>query len=296
MIGTYMDLRQLQTFVAAAETLNFTRTARKLGRTQANVTQQVQQLEKSLRTRLFERLGKGIALTDAGLLLLPRARHILAQVRDTASAIEKTAGALTIGAAESLCISRLPRILQAYRAAHPDVLLTITLLDCNAYLNSLDSNSVDIVFALGERLASKEHVAVATVKEPLAVCVSPNHELAAKKRIRYGDFAGQALLLTEEGCHYRGAFLDTLRAGSVLPRFAMEASSVHAIKQAAIYNLGVCALPHVAVADALDSGALVRLPYRGGRNNLVTQVLRRRDKWLSPALAGLLATLADTGL
>lgn len=291
-----MDLRQLQTFVAAAETMNFTRTAGRLGRTQANVTQQIQQLEKKLRTRLFERLGKSVALTDAGRLFLPRARQILSQVRDAEAAMEKAAGAITIGAAESLCIYRVPRILQAYRAAHPEVQITVKMLDCNQYLSSLNDNNADIVFALGDKLSSREHVVVAACREPIAVCSSPEHELAAKKRIRSGDFDKQALLLTGEGCQYREAFLDTLRAGGVLPRIAMETGSVHAIKQAAIHNLGICALPLVAVADALDSGSLVRLAYRGVRRDMMTQVLHHRDKWLSPALAGLLETLGETGL
>ena len=73
-----MEMHQLRYFVAVAETANFTRAAERCHVSQPSLSQQVAKLEKRLHQRLFDRLGRRAVLTDAGRLLLDRARLILA--------------------------------------------------------------------------------------------------------------------------------------------------------------------------------------------------------------------------
>lgn len=283
-----MDIRQLQVFAVAGGTRNFTRAARTLGCSQANVTQQIQQLEKELSVRLFERLGKKTSLTHAGELLLRHAEGILASVEGAKAAVRDSGETLVIGAAESLCAYRLPAVLGKFQARFPAVRTIITLLDCADYLSSLENNRVDVLFALGARLKAPGCRVVATRVEKVVVCARPGHPLTRGGWVQPRDFADQPVLLTGEGCCYRAAFLRHLESYYVYPPVAMETNSVHALKQAALSGIGVGVLPDMAVAGELERGALAPLRVRGIKWNIVSQIVRHKDKWLSPALTGLL--------
>src|SRR5215472_2311176 len=121
-----MELRQLSMFKMLATTLSFTRTASALGYVQSNITTQIQALEEELGTPLVDRLGKQIALTDAGQRFLPYAEQILTLVEEGRMIVAGTGepmGTLTMSAPESLCTYRLPQLLSAFQSRYPQVRL-----------------------------------------------------------------------------------------------------------------------------------------------------------------------------
>lgn len=283
-----MDIRQLRTFSESCRTLNFTRTANVLGCSQANVTMQIQQLERELGVRLFERLGKQLSLTDSGGTLLRYAEKAIACVDAAKAAVQDSTHVLTIGAAESLCVYRLPEILKKYRALYPEVQIIMKLLICDEYVSSLESNSVDILFSLGFKLNAPNCRIVGTRKEPVVVCAHPEHPLTRRASIGAKDFAKAPLLLTGEHCCYRNAFLRYLESEYIYPTLAMETYSIQALKQAAIQGIGICVLPKMAVSEELERKTLVPLPVKGINWGIVSQVAYHKDKWLSPGVQGLL--------
>ena len=101
-----MEIRQLITFRAVAQTLSFSRAATQLNYAQSTVSAQIQGLEEELGVALFDRLGKSVALTDAGQRLLGYAEKML-NLADEALAVVSNAdiqtGPLTISAPETLC-------------------------------------------------------------------------------------------------------------------------------------------------------------------------------------------------
>ena len=99
-----MELRQLEIFQAAAQTLNFTKAADRLGYAQSNITKQIQLLESELEVRLFDRLGKSVYLTEEGRILLDHTLSILREVNSARDAVNpaKFKGILHVGAAESI--------------------------------------------------------------------------------------------------------------------------------------------------------------------------------------------------
>ena len=86
-----MELHQLRYFVATAESGSVSRAAERCFVAQPSLSQQLKKLEQSLGTTLFDRLGRGLVLTDAGRALLPRARRILAEVRTTEANLQQEA-------------------------------------------------------------------------------------------------------------------------------------------------------------------------------------------------------------
>src|SRR5262249_11333218 len=97
-----MEMHQLRYFVAVARSGSFSRAAERCHVSQPSLSQQIQKLERSLRQRLFDRMGRRVLLTDAGRLLLERAEAILATVDDAErrlrDADDSQGGRLRIGA------------------------------------------------------------------------------------------------------------------------------------------------------------------------------------------------------
>src|SRR4051794_25715284 len=113
-----MDLRQLKTFRAVADSLSFTRAADALDYAQSSVTAQIRALEDELGVRLFDRLGRRVALTEAGLRLLAYADKMLDLADEAAHAIaegDEPSGQLIIAAPETLSTYRLPPLLKQFR-------------------------------------------------------------------------------------------------------------------------------------------------------------------------------------
>ena len=286
-----MDIRQLHIFRESCRTMNFTQTATVLGCSQANVTMQIQLLEKELGVRLFERLGRRLSLTSAGAKLVHYAERAIACIDEAKAAVQDSSQTLVIGAAESLCLYRLPDLLERYRASYPDVQVIIKLLDCDEYIPGLENNTIDILFALGSRLDAANCHIVGTRKEPVSICACPSHPLARKRRLQAADFEKWPVLLTGKGCCYRNTFLRHLESAYIYPTIALETNSIQALKQATAQGIGVCALPHMAVTDEIERGVLVSLPLKGIDWGIVSQTAYHKDKWLSPALAGFLDLL-----
>src|SRR6516165_11851923 len=123
-----MEMHQLRYFVAIARTGSFSRAAEQCFVSQPSLSQQIQKLEKSLGQRLFDRLGRRAALTDAGRLLLERAEAILETVDDVQRRLrddDPQGGSLSVGAIPTIAPYLLPRILPAFLKKYPRVEMTI---------------------------------------------------------------------------------------------------------------------------------------------------------------------------
>ncbi|WP_346354349.1 LysR family transcriptional regulator [Azotosporobacter soli] len=285
-----MELRQLQIFCASAQTLNFTKAGAKLGYAQSNITSQIRQLEDELQIKLFERLGRGIQLTSEGKSFLQNAEKIL-QLCERAKeefSPDVYRGTIQIGAAETLCVYRLPQILTTYRKQHPLVEIRIHTESCETLSARLKSNDIDAALVLTDQISAPDFIVNTLHEERMAIVASPLHKLAAKETILPQDFSGASLILTSPGCGYRPLILSMLKEYDVKPSSIMELSSVGAIKECTICNLGLSILPKIAVQNELARGQLVELHWGGPAFPVKTQLLYHREKWLTPALRAFL--------
>src|ERR1044071_9889102 len=87
-----MDVRDLQIFLSVAKHLNYTRAAEEVNLSQPSVSVRMRELERDLGTKLLEQLGKRVALTEAGQLLVPYATRLIAVMGDARQAIEDLQG------------------------------------------------------------------------------------------------------------------------------------------------------------------------------------------------------------
>jgi DNA-binding transcriptional LysR family regulator len=124
-----LEIRHLRTFLAVARHLSFNKAAKELHYAQSSVSAQIQSLEEELNVKLFDRLGRGILLTEAGERLEPYARKMLDLSEETLSDIAgemMPRGRLIIRVPESMAICHLPAAVARFHEQFPEVQLTFT--------------------------------------------------------------------------------------------------------------------------------------------------------------------------
>lgn len=291
-----MDFRQLNTFLTIGKLQSFTAAANELGYAQSTITTQIKTLEEELGVKLFDRIGKNISLTHEGRKLLPYAKQMIKLSSDIKNVVfheEKPSGTLTIGAAESLCVIRLPEILKEYRRLYPDVEVSLKFGSCADFRHFLKDSIIDVAFSLGRKIESEDFISEIEIDEPMLLLAYPGHHLIGKESVFPKDIEDEPLILTETGCSYRAAFENILSEYNVKSNLVLETGSVQAIKQFTMSGLGITLLPKVSVEDEVKSGKLIPLNWKGPDFGVISQVIYHKDKWISPALSAFLKLAKD---
>src|SRR6185369_3639435 len=122
-----LSLDELEIFRCVAREGGVLRAASRLHRVPSNVTTRIKQLEERLGVRLFQRQGRGLALTGSGQTLLGHADRLLRMAEEAEQDLRTgtVRGALRLGSLESAAAARLPQLLSAFHAAHPDVAIEL---------------------------------------------------------------------------------------------------------------------------------------------------------------------------
>lgn len=274
-----MELRQVETFRAVAEELSFSRAAAKLGYVQSSVSAQVGALEQELGVPLFDRLGRRIALTDAGEVMFAYSGKLLALAEQTREAVVdagvgsgEVTGSLTVSAPETLLTYRLPKLLALFHERYPKVRLSVRPSAIGQLVGSarkaVEEGRVDVAFVLDEPLSERGRpadLAVETlIAEDVTVIAPVSHALTSSPAVVPQDLRGETVLLPEapeSGCAYRGQFERQLGSVGVVPPETMEFQSIEAVKQCVAAGMGVSVLPSVAVSTELKAGTLATLQW-----------------------------------
>ncbi|MFN3523767.1 MAG: LysR substrate-binding domain-containing protein [Phenylobacterium sp.] len=233
-----LDLDLLRTFVAVFEAGGFTRAAALLGRTQPAVSLQVQRLEEQLGTSLFDRGGRGVALTTEGAALLPQARRLLRLHDEIAASLGQgeLEGEVRFGAPEDIATSHLPAILGAFARSHPRIRLSVT---CDYTANLLDQMSRGLLdLALVKREPLGPDLGISVWREPL-VWAALEADFAAQRPL--------PLIVAPAPDIYRKRALAALDAAGVAFRPAFTSPSLAGQLAALRAGLGVGVLPEAMV-------------------------------------------------
>lgn len=252
-----MEIHQLTYFVAAAEAGSMTLAARRCRVAQPSLSQQIRKLEDTLGVRLFDRMGRGVVLTDAGRALLPRARRILGEVRETRDNLRAEAehgpGRLAIGAIPTIAPFLLPRVLADLRQRSPGCELVVREDFTASLVEAVVNHELDVAITstpIDHELIETEVVG----REALLVVTPSEHPLAAVGRITLGDLREQATVsLHEMHClgEQIGAFC--ARAG-VRPDVVCRSTQLATVIEMVRLGLGVSLVPQMAAAHHTDRG------------------------------------------
>lgn len=277
-----LEIKHLFTFLTAAKTLNFTQTARMLDYAQSSITAQIKSLEEELGTPLFERLGKRIFLTEAGLQLKYYAEKMIKldkEMRDTVAGENELKPILTIGAQESQCTYRLPVILQKFKQLYPHVELIFKPVHTSEIAkNLLQTDTLDLAFITDTRKVVSTIHTETLLEEELVLVASPTHHLHRKEKLTLEEIVKETILLTEKGCSYRTQFESKFHQEGIYPDQVIEFVSIEAIKQCAIAGLGIALLPRMVVEKEINNESLLQLPISLALNQIFTEMAWHKDK------------------
>lgn len=299
-----MEIHQLRYFVAAAEAGSMTLAARRCHVAQPSLSQQVRKLEEGLGVQLFDRVGRGVVPTEAGRALLPRARRILGEVRETQenlrSEVEHGPGRLSIGAIPTIAPYLLPPVLAELRRRSPGCELTVREDLTDHLVEAVVDHELDVAVTstpIDHDLVQTEVVG----REALLVVTPRAHPLAATGRITLADLREQATVsLHEMHClgEQIGAFC--ARAG-VRPDVVCRTTQLATVLEFVRLGLGVSLVPAMAAAGD-RSGERAYLPLASRQPTreiaLVWRVGRSRPvaaRGLAELLGAELARLSDAG-
>ena len=282
-----MELKYLNTVKMILETGSFQEAARRLHYTQSTVTFQVQQLEKELNVKLFEKLGRRMALTQAGREVLPYMDGVLdaaAALLDYGKRETELKGTLTVGFLESLLIYKTPRILREFRKKAPDVQLSLRIANCYEIVAAIASGAVDIGLHYNVTKQSPAVVTEPLALQPQALVASP--ELSEKERdfISPGQTKETALIYREEMSVFSRVFNEYLLRRNIKVKQTIQVQSIEAIKLCVAVNLGVAFLPRCAVENELRDGRLIELDTEIEGGTVRAMLSYHKNKWMSPAM------------
>lgn len=288
-----MNLKNLETFLTLSKIKNFTKTAETLNYAQSNVTMQIKQLEEELQVKLFERLGKSVVLTEEGNQLIPYAKRYLSlslEIHDLYATHKKQK--IVIGASESLSIAKLPYILSQYKKSHPEVELSLQLIDANEIAPMLLDNIVDIVLALDTPILNPALSTCFEHWEPVHLYASPEYAIVKKDNVTINDLNELPMILTKPLCCYRKQLEQDLIKSNVQPKIILETSSVQVIKETTLHGLGVCLLPQFLVEKELNNHQLYELAFPTDYH-ISAQLIHHKNKWISPILSDFMNTVKE---
>jgi LysR family transcriptional regulator, transcription activator of glutamate synthase operon len=287
-----MDLRQLRYLVALAEERHFTRAAARVHVAQPALSQQIRRLEDELGLPLVDRTTRRVALTDAGELLVDRARRALSEVDAARAELAELAGVRTgqvvIGAMQSLGPFDLTALLAAFHARHPGVELSVSEEVSDTLLQRVRADAVDVAFlSLTERVGHEGLEVQPLATEPLVVLLSAEHRHASRPSLRISDLVDERFITFREGASLRRIILTAARDAGFEPQIAFETNEVERARAMAARGLGVTIVPE---SDAHGHGPdLAAIPLERPALTRDITLVWRRDRRLTPAASAFLA-------
>lgn len=258
-----MEIHQLRYFVACAEAGSMTLAAKRSHVSQPSLSQQIKKLEGTLRVTLFDRLGKGIGLTDAGRALLPRARRILAELDDThdnlRAQVESGETALSIGAIPTIAPYLLPPVLARLRREFPKCVLRVREDLTVHMVEGVASGELDV--AITSTPIEHDRIDVEVVgSEPLLVVTPSKHPLAGLSNITHADLREQATITLHE-MHCLGEQIGAFCARTRLrPDVVCKTTQLSTVLELVRLGLGVSLIPAMAAACD-DARSRVYVPF-----------------------------------
>lgn len=290
-----VTFRQLQIFIAVADRGSTTAAAGDLALSQSATSAALNELESVLGTRLFDRVGKRLALNDSGRTLLPQARLLV----EGAQSLEGRFGTpatgspfrLQVGASTTIGNYVLPPLLASFLGPQTGGRLELRIGNTREVAAAVAAFSVDIGFIEGPSHEPQMRT-LPFMDDELVIVASPRHPLArtaGRGKVNAAALRDAAWLLREPGSGTREAVEQALEPHLSRLESAVELGSAEAIKLAAAEGLGLACLSRRVVADfvTLRRLAILRttLPVLRRAFNMILH----EQKFVTPAMEAFIA-------
>ncbi|MGU3412101.1 transcriptional regulator CynR [Enterobacteriaceae bacterium C34A] len=290
-----MILRYIHYFLAVAERGSFTRAAAALYISQPALSQQIRLLEQTLGVALFDRTGRSIRLTDAGLVFQQHARQALNALEAGARAVhdveDLSRGHLRLGVTPTYTPWLVGPLLAAFRQRYPAIALTLSEATQEQIEQQLLNDELDIGLGFAGDHAA-ELTATPVLRESLVVMVSKTHELAQYQQIPLSDLAEQPLVLLDKSFATRVDIDSQCRRQGLRLNIAMETNTLGAITEMISRTPLATILPDTLAHSRNDLCAMSLSPPLSERTGVLL-ALRNSHHAAAAALSPLLGEILE---
>jgi DNA-binding transcriptional LysR family regulator len=292
MVMMRITLRQLQIFIAIAQSGSTTAAGEVIALSQSAISASIAELEKALNVQLFDRVGKRLLLNDHGRAMLPQAMALVNGATSLENSFNEIAPSiLIIGASLTIGNYLLPTIIANYWRAQGIVLgelmppLQVVVANTADIVSKVVNFEVDI--GLIEGPCNRVDISVSPwLEDELLLVVAPNHPVLQEN----GEFISPDRLtkanwlLRERGSGTREALEQALLPYIAQLKSSLEFNDHEAIKQSAVQGLGIACLSRTVVRDMLDAGKLVELKTPFGKLMRRFSLLVHHQKQVTPGM------------
>ena len=264
-----LDIHQLNVFVIAAETLNFTQTARQLHMTQPSVSQHIQYLERHFDMELFIRNGRNLELSDAGMALLPLAREAVTLSIRTDELMASLKGSI-YGHLIVCCSTTpgkyiLPNLLARFHRKHPQVRVTCQVTSQTDALRSLVEGESHFALYSVDYTNYADIEAVSFMCDPIILIAPLTHPWAKRGEIEPEELKDGEFIMREASSGTFSAVRDALTHKNISlndMRILITLGNAEAIALAVQEGIGVGFVSQMVI-ERLCSGKVAEVRIRG---------------------------------
>ncbi|NVN84927.1 MAG: LysR family transcriptional regulator [Rhodopseudomonas sp.] len=292
-----MTLEQLRIFVAVASREHVTQGARDLNLTQSATSAAIAALEARYATKLFDRIGRRIVLTEAGRTFLIEARAVLARAAAAETVLADLAGlnsgSLTLAASQTVANYWLPPAIARYQARHPAISIKLVIGNTEAVAALVQEGIADIGYVEGEIDEPAMSIA-AVADDDLVLVVGPGHPWATHAPLPSRDFATARWILRERGSGTRSMFEAALPALGVDPRqlnVALELPSNEAVRSAVEAGAGATVVSKLVAVGSIKAGTLVAVDVAMPKRQFFA--LRHKQRYVTQAAQAFIRLAAN---
>jgi DNA-binding transcriptional LysR family regulator len=263
-----LDAHQINVFLAAAETENFTQAAHRLHMTQPSVSEHVRALEQHFGTQLFVRVGRQMKLTDAGAALVPLAREMVGlslHVDEMMSSLRgEVHGHLSVGCSTTPGKYILPGLLASFMRLHPKVRATCHVTNRAAALQMLLDGQVHLCLS-SAAVHNRDLEFRRFITDPIVLIAPRTHPWAERDSVEPEELTQALFIMREETSGTAAAVAHSLLGAGLLPNrlnVVLTLGNSEAIALAVEEGIGVGFVSSM-VAEKLVRGRVAVVPVRG---------------------------------
>jgi DNA-binding transcriptional LysR family regulator len=294
-----LNVGRLRVLVQVAKCGSFSAAAEELSYTQSAVSQQIATLEAEVGLTLLERHARGVRLTAAGEALSEHAEGVLARLEtaeaDLAAIAGLRSGRLRMASFPTAGATLMPLAIATFRAAHPDVELTLAEGEPEQIAPRLSAGELDLalLFEFSEPLAAVEGLRrVALLEDPMYLALPGRHPLAGKSDLRLEDLSGEAWVQTSLDSPCARHVVRCSHVAGFEPNVAFESDDYQTVQGLVAAGVGVALIPELALSVVREDIAIRELSPAPPQRQVFAAA--PADARLSPATPAMIEILQRT--
>ena len=293
-----MEIRNLVTFLKVTELNSFSKAAEALDYSQSAVTVQIQQLERELGVRLFDRIGKNVSITQYGKDFITYARDIVSAVaRAQVFAAKDTelTGTVQVGTLNSMMTASFSDIVPAFHKRFPHVITRLHADMVSALKEKLLKNELDLIYTLDSQVTDPQFVKVFEAEEEIVVVTNTKNPLVGRTDVRLAELVDHSFILMNRTNAYRDLFdTEFAKQGLEIKPFLELEDDVLALRLINENPEYLTVLPLYTIKKSIHEKNLAVIPVADCKMSQWRQILYHRNKVLTPQIQGMLDTIIAT--